>query len=642
MRTLLYFIFFITISTTLFSQSSPKITISTDKINENGVTKYVHTVKKGETLYSLSKAYNVPQQVIIENNLAMKSGLQTGMMIFIPVKPTINTEKETTKKVVAKEVVAKTLSTKDNTKEETAVKSAVKETTATVKEATATKADTKNKKISSKKYKKHTAKWYENIDDIAIKYKVPVEAIFALNNLTTRKLSKRQQLLIPDKDYVDNFLANGADMGVEAETENNSLVNNNSNIAENITNESEQEAAKQEQETIDSNIESNEQGNLYPNYIENHYLRERYDIDRELNISLFLPINGNDTLATNKNFMEFYAGTLLAIENLKARGTNINLILNDTKLGSAADIIKYEQLPATDLIIGPIISSHLSEVLNITESLSIPVISPMDMRVESLLTSNNNLIQAPSLADAQMNNIVNKLQKDISKNYVGSNVVLCYEQWGRDTAMVRVAKELLESHNINYKSVSYTILEGRSITKEIRAALSDTLTNYVLVPSNNEGFVNDAVRNLNLVYNSYEKNATEDNPLRFSLNLYGMSKWRAFSTIEPNIFHKMGLQLSLPYYVDYSNGETKEFLLKYRALYNAEPSPYAYQGYDTAKYFISLVQRFGKEFLQASELPAESMLQSSYNLKRDSNEGGFGNNATRIIKYNSDYTIVLE
>ena len=609
MRTLLYLIFFITISTTLFSQSSPKITISTDKINENGVIKYVHTVKKGETLYSLSKAYNVPQQVIIENNSAIKSGLQTGMMIFIPVEPTINTAKE-----------------------EIAVKS------------TAKKADTKNNKTSSKKYKKHTAKWYENIDDIAIKYKVPVEAIFALNNLTTRKLSKRQQLLIPDKEYIDSFLANGADMRAEAEkdAEINIWVNNNSNIAENITKESEQEVDKQDKEIIDVNIESNEQGNLYPNNRENYSLRERYDIDRELNISLFLPINGNDKLATNKNFIEFYAGTLLAIENLKASGTNINLTLNDTKLGSAADIIKYEQLPTTDLIIGPIISNHLSEVLNITESLSIPVISPMDMRVESLLPSNNNLIQAPSLADAQMSNLVNKLQQDISKNYIEGNVVLCYEQLGRDTAMVRVAKELLESHNINYKSVSYTILEGRSITKEIRAALSDTLTNYVLVPSNNEGFVNDAVRNLNLVYNSYEKNATEDNPLRFSLNLYGMSKWRSFSTIEPDIFHKMGLQISLPYYVDYSNGETKKFLLKYRALYNAEPSPYAYQGYDTAKYFISLVQRFGKEFLQASELPAESMLQSSYNLKRDSNEGGFGNNATRIIKYNSDYTIVLE
>ncbi len=135
---------------------------------------------------------------------------------------------------------------------------------------------------------------------------------------------------------------------------------------------------------------------------------------------------------------------------------------------------------------------------------------------------------------------------------------------------------------------------------------------------------------------------TGDQPCKFSLHLYGMPKWRAFSTIEPEVFHKMGLQLSLPYYIDYSNRETKEFLLKYRALYNAEPSPYAFQGYDTAKYFISLVQRYGKEFIFATELPTESMLQSNYNLKRDSSESGFSNNATRVIKYNSDYTIVVE
>ncbi len=603
MRTLIYFIFLLFISNIAFSQQSTQVTVSTDKINENGVIKYVHNVKQGQTLYSISKAYNVSSQVIIDNNPALKSGLKSGTMIFIPVESTTSTEEVTSK---VEEIV---------TKEEEIAKPIV---------ASATQTENKsvNTTASKKKYKKHTVKWYENLDDIAQKYEVSVEAIYSLNNLTTKQLSKRQQLFIPDNEYMDELSVGEALVKEE-------------DIEEQITAQLENDSTQNELDTqfnreTTFEVESN------------NHLRERYDVDRVLNISMFLPINGEDTLNINKNFMEFYGGALLAIENLKQNGANIELTLNDYKNGSAADIIRFDQLPKIDLIIGPINRNQISDLLNITESFSIPVVSPMDMDTHRILPNHRELIQAPTLESAYLENLVSKLSQDIENSAIESNVLLCYEQWGKDTATVRETKELLKRHNISYKNLSYTILEGRGISKEMRLALADTITNYVIIPSNNEGFVNDAVRNLNLIYNSHENAATKENPCKFSLNLYGMPRWRAFSTIEPEVFHKMKLQLSIPYYIDYTNSQTKEFLLKYRAIYNAEPSPYAYQGYDTAKYFISLVQRFGKEFIFATELPKESMLQSSYNFKRANSEGGFSNNATRVIKYNSDYTIVVE
>ncbi|MFQ5335185.1 MAG: LysM peptidoglycan-binding domain-containing protein, partial [Flavobacteriales bacterium] len=62
------------------------------QINDNdGVAFIIHTVKKKETLYALSKRYNISTAEILRFNPVVKSGLRTGQRLKIPLKS--NTEK---------------------------------------------------------------------------------------------------------------------------------------------------------------------------------------------------------------------------------------------------------------------------------------------------------------------------------------------------------------------------------------------------------------------------------------------------------------------------------------------------------------------------------------------------------------------
>ena len=51
----------------------------------NGAKYYIHTVQAGETLYGLSKLYGVSEKVILENNPALSGGLRSDVNIRIPV-----------------------------------------------------------------------------------------------------------------------------------------------------------------------------------------------------------------------------------------------------------------------------------------------------------------------------------------------------------------------------------------------------------------------------------------------------------------------------------------------------------------------------------------------------------------------------
>lgn len=69
--------------TNLFAQeySSKK---SDEIITENGQKYYMHQVTKGNTVYNISKTYNVPGNIILQYNPDLNNGLREGMILKIP------------------------------------------------------------------------------------------------------------------------------------------------------------------------------------------------------------------------------------------------------------------------------------------------------------------------------------------------------------------------------------------------------------------------------------------------------------------------------------------------------------------------------------------------------------------------------
>ena len=82
---LLFFLFGIMLSGNLTAQ---EVIERSSKITQiGGKEYYMHHVKQGQTLYSLSKAYNVTIEEIERLNPEVKDGLKAGLVLGIPVRP---------------------------------------------------------------------------------------------------------------------------------------------------------------------------------------------------------------------------------------------------------------------------------------------------------------------------------------------------------------------------------------------------------------------------------------------------------------------------------------------------------------------------------------------------------------------------
>lgn len=77
---------FLCVGEILFAQDITQKAVqkSNNKINVNGSIVYIHKVEQGQTLYAISKAYNVLIADIEASNDSLKSGLKAGMELKIP------------------------------------------------------------------------------------------------------------------------------------------------------------------------------------------------------------------------------------------------------------------------------------------------------------------------------------------------------------------------------------------------------------------------------------------------------------------------------------------------------------------------------------------------------------------------------
>lgn len=606
------------------------IPASAEKVNVKGKIMYAHKVKKGETLYSLGKMYGIEIAEIQKQNPQVSAGLKAGMLLYIPADgPEDNgsSGNRTAQENSGRQLSGETRSarTQERNRQNPGRDTAVSDN-ADGDISGSRDADGEN----IRKYKRHTVRWYETLTDIARFYNVPEEAIMALNKLTDAKVKKRQVLFIPDREYVAEYQKN-------KETENQDAIAGNRQeaivpgAAAGTEDGKEPLSGTQGEQASDPRLFPGR----YPSDSSGFApLEKNYSQPGPFRIGMILPLNSRYPDGASANFMDFYAGALLAVKAMKEKGMDMEInIYDQSDYPSVEKLMEKGRLENNQMLIGPVHSRDLKQIAGFSRQENIPVISPMDPAAETLLSGNSSIIQAPPSPYRQMENLIELMKKDLYKTR-SQQVLLIYEKSGEDTALVKIAEDLLSKNFISYSTLSYGILEGRNIygtlLRQLDQSGSDTLNTVVLVPSNSEAFVSDVVRNLGL---TIKENRT--------IRLYGMPKWRNFETIDPELFHRMNLCLSVPYFVDYSSGPVKEFLLRYRALYNTEPTPYAFQGYDIAYYFLSNLLKHGSSLFYQQKMPEGRLLQADFVFFRETPGEGFENIATRNIRYNPDYSVTL-
>jgi hypothetical protein len=157
--------------------------------------------------------------------------------------------------------------------------------------------------------------------------------------------------------------------------------------------------------------------------------------------------------------------------------------------------------------------------------------------------------------------------------------------------------------------------------------MSKTKENVVYIPSENEGELSVAISNLNNLSDEY------------SITLIGSNRYPNYSSIQLEQFHNLKLKYIAPYYTDYANKQTINFVEKYKNNFGTEPDNFSFQGYDVTLYFLTALITYGNDFAACLPYMHTFQMQGNYHFGQLTQFGGYMNEGVSVISYTRDYEV---
>ena len=602
-------------------QFQPAEVVKSDqRVSVQGKTYYIHTVKKGQTFFSICRVYGVSQDIVLNENPGLDpSALAEGQAIRIPDYTQVTPPQSR-----------------------------------------------REAKQEDDRFYYHTVKPGQTVYFLSRKYDVPEEWIYQFNPAARDNLAAGQRIIIPKRKAFESILSQ-ADTGLyyyytvrekdtlyslcqEFGVSLDRIIMENPVLQEGLKAGTIIRIPIVKADTASVPVDSTE----IP-FDESECANWILD-KKDFKVALLLPFHANistpepmenganlnveipeDPLKrqqelVGKSFIEFYEGFLLSLDSLRELGYSVSLYVFDTEKDTlkVKKIIQQLYRIQPDLIIGPVYSEDVKLVGDFARNQGINLVSPLSTRIE-LVTDNPNVIQVVPTEETE-----NAFFARYISQFKNNPVILFRDE---DSVSMRASwklkKELLPYFDTDSLGNPLNFSDYKlndSTMRKLSNILKSDAENIILIISENEPNVASLIGKLHLMSRIYK------------MSLYGVPAWQVWKSIDIKYFHAMQLQYYTPFYIDFTNADVIRFMKKCRKVYGFEPyeiTPKGYNfcmlGYDIGMYFISALGRYGYDFARCMNTLDIDLLLSRYAFIKTGE--GYSNKTIYMIRYKTDYTI---
>lgn len=617
---------------------------SKNKVVISGIAYFVHQVKKGETAYSISRAYGISVEDLTRENPPAVYGINEGQTLRIPVQ-LVTDPKTAVDTVIKKHDDTRFIYHNLNPGE--TIYSLSKIFGVSENDIMQSNPGLELTKLSigtelaiPKREFMNTQQKFDDNDNNYIYHKVlmgeTLSSIARLYGLSVRQVRKdNKDVRFPQVgDYVRIPGAKKAEIEEEAEQVKMDTVVPVAEIQPlNVDKSAGFTPVKDLKGSLDVAV-------LLPFYLSKNATRTDTDSTKLIKGKYKTTIVSEDWIYPGSiDFIEMYNGILLAADTLRSLGLNVNIHTYDVKSDTVGvtRLINSGNLSTMDLIIGPVYSHNLAIVSSYAATRGIPVVSPVPLLNNSALIRNPTLFMASSSLEIAQK----ALAKKISEYYDHNIVFVNADTAGIDYDVKRFKSLIFSelSYKIPYEDIRFkefkfyskSMFNNDSINR-LSHALSEQSKNIIIIASEDAPVISELIDNISSLSR------------RFDIKVFAYPIIRELNRLEQKELFDMDILVYSPYWIDYSKKIVKQFNNKYLNKFHTQPleKSYAWQGYDIAYYFLSGIALNGSRFVEHPEIHYPELLQSEYDFIRRNPGDGFENQKLFMVRYAKDYEVILE
>lgn len=331
----------------------------------------------------------------------------------------------------------------------------------------------------------------------------------------------------------------------------------------------------------------------------------------------------------DKRMVEYYEGFLMAVDSLKRTGTSLDLYVYDSgkEISTLNAILAKNEMKKMDVIIGPMHQSQIKPLSDFAEKNDIRLVIPFSQKGEEVF--NNPAVYQINTPQSYL---YSEVYEHFTRQFPNANVIFIEPTIAdkEKAEFISGLKQELKSKGIPMQSVN------ENATKEaLKATLRNDKENIFIPTSGNNILLIKVLPQLTLLVRDHSEQ---------NIHLFGYPEWQTYTKDHLESFFELDVYFYSSFYTNTLFPAAVQFTNNYHKWYSKDLTSkwpnYAMLGFDTGFFFLKGLSRYGSELENNLSKMNLTPIQTGFKFQRVNNWGGFINKKVFFIRFTKNFELV--
>ena len=327
--------------------------------------------------------------------------------------------------------------------------------------------------------------------------------------------------------------------------------------------------------------------------------------------------------------IEYYEGFLMAVDSLKRTGTSIDLYTYNSgnESASLSTLLSKPEMKQMDIIFGPLYQSHIQPLADFAQKNDIRLVIPFTSK-DNTVFRNPNVYQI----NTPQSYLYSEVYDHFLRQFAGANVIFIEASQGtRDKAeFIKGLKEELRR-----KGIPTVSLKEDATTESLKSVLAAGRENVFIPTSGTNVTLINLLPKLTMLVREVPEQ---------SIHLFGYPEWQTYTKDHLDAFFELDTYFYSSFYTNNLLPAAVHFTKSYQKWYGKDMDErypkFGMLGFDTGYFFLKGLSNYGSEFEKDIQQLDLIPIQTGFKFQRVNNWGGFINRKVFFVHFTKNFELL--
>lgn len=342
--------------------------------------------------------------------------------------------------------------------------------------------------------------------------------------------------------------------------------------------------------------------------------------------AVILPFTEGKSHDEQLRMIEYYEGFLIAVDSLKKQGVSLDIYTYDTKGNVTGNILAKPELKNMDIIFGAVHTNSINQLTDFAEKNKVRVVIPFSPEVKQVFR-NPYVYQV----NTPQSYLYSEVYEHFLRKFSKANVVFLDAGTGHKDKdeFIKGMKTELTNNQVKYQSIANVD------TLKLLTAIDANRPNIFIPTSGNDLALNRLVPQLTQILRSHPE---------ADIHLFGYPEWQTYTQDYLASFYELDTYFYSSFYTNNLFPAAISFTQSYRRWYSKDMAnifpKYGMLGFDTGYFFLKGLSQHGNKLEENLNAVQVTPIQTGFKFERVNNWGGFINRKVFFVHLTKDFELI--